>query len=139
MLNKLQNSTMVEVKIPIPPRPASRRTRRWDQKLIAPPRAGGRLVTNDFNLNRSLRAGLEVININDLANGAQDRTLPREMMRSRSCSGRRAPSGVGYLDDGTMVVVEGATTASAGHQHQRYAVRSRPSADDGFRKVEDGG
>jgi uncharacterized protein YacL len=69
---------------------------------------GGRVLTNDFNLNKvaSLR-GVDVININDLANALKPVVLPGERMTVRLLKPGESPGqGVGYLVDGTMVVVE---------------------------------
>ena len=68
----------------------------------------GRVLTNDFNLNKvaSVR-GVDVININDLANALKPVVLPGEKMTVRLLKSGEAPGqGVGYLEDGTMVVVE---------------------------------
>jgi len=111
MLNKLQNSRTVEVKVDDTPPPGIEDHSGVDQKLIAfSKNSDGRLVTNDFNLNKvaTLR-GVDVININDLANALKTVTLPGEGMRVKIIRlGEESHQGVGYLDDGTMVVVEGA-------------------------------
>jgi len=68
-----------------------------------------RIMTNDFNLNKiaTLR-GLEVINLNDLAKALRPVVLPGEPMDIEIVKpGESANQGVGYLEDGTMVVVEG--------------------------------
>ncbi|MCC6680289.1 MAG: TRAM domain-containing protein [Phycisphaeraceae bacterium] len=68
----------------------------------------GRLMTNDYNLNKiaSLR-GIEVVNLNDLCKALRPVVLPGEMMNVRIVKAGEGPTqGVGYLDDGTMVVVE---------------------------------
>jgi uncharacterized protein YacL len=68
----------------------------------------GRILTNDFNLNKvaELR-GVAVININDLANALKPVVLPGEKMSVRLIKpGEESGQGVGYLADGTMVVVE---------------------------------
>jgi uncharacterized protein YacL len=82
-----------------------------DQKLVAlAQQEGGRIVTNDFNLNKvaSLR-GVSVININAIADALKPVVLPGESMKVRVVKpGENAGQGVGYLEDGTMVVVEGA-------------------------------
>ena len=73
----------------------------------------GKIVTNDFNLNKvaSLR-GVKILNINDLANCLRPLVLPGEPMRIFvSKEGKEHGQGVGYLDDGTMVVVEGGRRA----------------------------
>ena len=67
------------------------------------------MLTNDFNLNKVAQLrGVDVININDLANALKPSVLPGEKMSVRiQKRGEDAGQGVGYLDDGTMVVVEG--------------------------------
>jgi len=80
-----------------------------DERLInLADELGWRVVTNDFNLNKiaSLR-GVDVININDLANALKPVALPGEKMTVRLIKpGEEPGQGVGYLSDGTMVVVE---------------------------------
>jgi uncharacterized protein YacL len=80
-----------------------------DQRLLAlATDLGGRVLTNDHNLNRvaELR-GVEVVNLNDLSNAIKPVVLPGEKMRVRLVkAGESVGQGVGYLDDGTMVVVE---------------------------------
>jgi uncharacterized protein YacL len=111
MLNKLQHSPVVEVRVDDTPPPGAEDVSEVDQKLVAfTKNCDGRLVTNDFNLNKvaSLR-GVDVININDLANALKTVTLPGETMSVKILRlGEDAHQGVGYLEDGTMVVVEGA-------------------------------
>lgn len=69
----------------------------------------GKLVTNDYNLNKVARLhGVGVINLNDLANALKPVFLPGERVEVRLVkAGEEMGQGVGYLDDGTMVVVEG--------------------------------
>lgn len=111
MLNKLQNSPIVEVTIDDTPPPGLGEHTEVDQKLVAfSKNCDGRLVTNDFNLNKvaSLR-GVDVVNINDLANALKTVTLPGEAMTVKVLRPGEDPNqGVGYLEDGTMVVIEGA-------------------------------
>lgn len=68
----------------------------------------GKLVTNDYNLNKVARLhGVGVINLNDLANALKPVFLPGEHLEVRIVKpGEEPGQGVGYLDDGTMVVVE---------------------------------
>ncbi len=83
--------------------------REVDLKLIElARRTGGKLVTNDFNLNKVARVrDVEVLNINDLANALKPVVLPGEPMRVFVLkAGKEAGQGVAYLDDGTMVVVD---------------------------------
>jgi uncharacterized protein YacL len=81
-----------------------------DAKLVALARArSGAILTNDFNLNRVAELqGLRVLNINSLANAVKPAVLPGEDLRVRVIQeGKEAGQGVGFLDDGTMIVVEG--------------------------------
>ncbi len=81
-----------------------------DQRLIKLARSlEGRIVTTDFNLNKAARLqGVDVININDMANALKPVVVPGEALSvSIIKEGEEANQGVGYLDDGTMVVVEG--------------------------------
>jgi uncharacterized protein YacL len=86
-------------------------TREVDQKLIELARQlQAPLVTNDFNLNKvaELR-GVRVLNVNLLANALKPVVLPGETVRLVILKeGKEANQGVGYLDDGTMVVVDNA-------------------------------
>ncbi|HEY1499166.1 MAG TPA: PIN domain-containing protein [Acidobacteriaceae bacterium] len=67
-----------------------------------------KIVTNDFNLNKVAQVrGVQVLNINDLANSLRPVVLPGEKMRVVIMKeGKEFDQGVGYLDDGTMVVVD---------------------------------
>lgn len=69
---------------------------------------GGKIVTNDFNLNKVARVqNLEVLNINALANAVKPAYLPGEEMRIQVVKeGKELNQGLAYLDDGTMIVVE---------------------------------
>lgn len=68
----------------------------------------GKVVTNDFNLNKVCELqGVEVLNINDLANAVKPIVLPgEELMVQVIKDGKEHGQGVAYLDDGTMIVVE---------------------------------
>ena len=82
-----------------------------DLKLIELARTMmGRIVTNDFNLNKVAQLrGVEVLNINELANGLKPVVLPGEAMNVFVIKeGKEYNQGVAYLDDGTMVVVDNA-------------------------------
>ncbi len=85
--------------------------REVDMKLIELAKAyHGQIVTNDFNLNKVAQLrGIQVLNINELANALRPVVLPGEIMRVFILKeGKEHTQGVAYLDDGTMVVVEGA-------------------------------
>ena len=76
--------------------------------VVAAERLDARIVTNDYNLNKIARLrGVEVVNINDLANALKPVFLPGESLEIKIVKPGEGPGqGVGYLDDGTMVVVE---------------------------------
>jgi uncharacterized protein YacL len=85
-----------------------------DLKLIELARQiTGKIVTNDFNLNKVAQLrGVQVLNINELANSLKPVVLPGEVMRVFILKeGKEQGQGVGYLDDGTMVVVDQAKKA----------------------------
>jgi uncharacterized protein YacL len=69
-----------------------------------------KIVTNDFNLNKVAAVhGIEILNVNQLANALKPVVLPGEAMRVFILrEGKEYNQGVAYLDDGTMVVVDGA-------------------------------
>jgi uncharacterized protein YacL len=82
---------------------------RVDERLVLFAKSvSGRVVTNDFNLNKIAQLqGVEVINLNEVANALKTVALPGEYMTIRIVKpGDQPGQGVGYLDDGTMVVVE---------------------------------
>ena len=85
--------------------------REVDMKLIELAKLyDSKIVTNDFNLNKVAQLrGVEVLNINDLANALKPVVLPGELMRVFILKeGKEYNQGVAYLDDGTMVVVDNA-------------------------------
>src|SRR6516162_3605306 len=108
VLQRLQKMTALEIRIveeDIPTLPGV------DQKLVElARRTGSKIVTNDFNLNEVARLqGLSVLNVNELANAMKPAVLPGEAMRVLILrEGKESNQGVAYLDDGTMVVVDGA-------------------------------
>jgi uncharacterized protein YacL len=69
----------------------------------------GKVITNDFNLNKVAEfQGVPVLNINELANAIKPVLLPGEEMKVIVIKdGKEATQGIAYLDDGTMIVVEG--------------------------------
>jgi len=81
-----------------------------DSKLLkVAEEMNGVIVTNDFNLNKVADfQGVEVFNINELANAIKPVVLPGEEMTVTVIKdGKEDEQGVGYLNDGTMIVVEG--------------------------------
>ena len=80
-----------------------------DDKLIALAKElGGSILTNDYNLNRVAELqSVIVLNVNELANAVKTVLLPGEVFTVHVLQeGKEHNQGVGYLDDGTMVVVE---------------------------------
>jgi uncharacterized protein YacL len=109
ILNRLQKSPGIEVRIHDAEIPELAGIREVDQRLvILAKHLGGKVVTNDYNLNKIARLqGVEVINLNDLANAMKPIVLPGEYLTVKLIKrGEEQGQGVGYLDDGTMVVVE---------------------------------
>jgi uncharacterized protein YacL len=107
VLNRLQNSGKGQVVIyeSGPREPVTG----VDQKLLALAKElEARILSNDFNLCKVAQLqAVEVININDLANALKPVALPGEKLRVKILRpGEEGSQGVGYLDDGTMVVVE---------------------------------
>jgi len=81
-----------------------------DAKLVAlAKQRGAAILTNDFNLNRVAELqGIRVLNVNQLANAVKPAFLPGEELRIRVIQeGKEPGQGVAFLDDGTMIVVEG--------------------------------
>ena len=81
-----------------------------DEKLVVlAKQLHGQILTNDYNLNRVAELqGVRVLNINELANAVKAVFLPGESLEVNVIQeGKEIGQGVGYLDDGTMVVVEG--------------------------------
>jgi uncharacterized protein YacL len=111
ILQKIQKMAHVQVQIVETDFPEVREV---DLKLIElARRMNGKIVTNDFNLNKVAQLrGVPVLNINELANSLKPVVLPGEVMRVFIIKeGKEAGQGVGYLDDGTMVVVDQAKKA----------------------------
>jgi uncharacterized protein YacL len=108
VLQRLQKMAAIHVQIGEEDYPHIRDV---DLKLIELAKScEGKIVTNDFNLNKVAQLqGVPVLNINDLANSLKPIVLPGEIMRVFILKeGKEYNQGVGYLDDGTMVVVDNA-------------------------------
>jgi uncharacterized protein YacL len=106
VLNALQRQDRVEVRIEEADFPELAAV---DSKLVALAKAlNAPILTNDFNLNKIAELqGVKVLNINELANALKPVVLPGEALTvSLIKEGKEPGQGVGYLDDGTMVVVE---------------------------------
>jgi uncharacterized protein YacL len=108
ILQRLQKTANLTIQIVEDDFPAVREV---DLKLIELAKVyEGKIITNDFNLNKVAQLqGVEVLNINELANSLKPIVLPGETMRVFILKeGKEYNQGVAYLDDGTMVVVDNA-------------------------------
>jgi len=109
MLNRLQSNDKIEIHISEARVRSVEEAHGVDEKLLALAlHLDGRVVTNDYNLNKVAQLrGVEVININDLANALKPVFLPGEALTVKIIkAGEEMGQGVGYLDDGTMIVAE---------------------------------
>lgn len=107
ILNKIQKELAIEVQIWEGDFPEIAEV---DSKLLKlAQKLGGKVVTNDYNLNKVAEfQGVPVLNINELANAIKPVVIPGEEMRIPIIKdGKESGQGIGYLDDGTMIVVEG--------------------------------
>jgi uncharacterized protein YacL len=110
MLNKLQLNDKIDIQVLDVQPERSAADAGVDEMLVDLARQlDGKVVTNDYNLNKVAQLrGVVVININDLANALKPVVLPGETMSIKVIKpGEEAGQGIGYLEDGTMVVVEG--------------------------------
>jgi rRNA maturation endonuclease Nob1 len=106
VLQRVQKMTNVQVQIVETDFPEVKEV---DLKLIElAKRLSGKIVTNDFNLNKVAQLrGVAVLNINELANALKPVVLPGEVLRVFVLKeGKEPGQGIAYLDDGTMVVVD---------------------------------
>ena len=106
ILSKMKNSGSVRIDIIDQDFP---KLKGVDAKLIAlANKKKGRLITNDFNLNKVAEVqGIKVLNVNELANALKPAVLPGEAITVRIIKeGKESGQGVAYLDDGTMVIVD---------------------------------
>ncbi len=109
MLKRMQNNNKIELQMHEANLPELREVQKVDERLVVLAKVlGARVVTNDYNLNKIAQLqGVEVINLNELANALKSVALPGETMLVKLVKpGDQIGQGVGYLEDGTMVVVE---------------------------------
>ena len=107
ILNKIQKELSIETQIYEEDFPEIAEV---DAKLLKLAQVlSGKVVTNDFNLNKVAEfQGVPVLNINELANAIKPVLLPGEEMKVMVMKdGKESSQGIAYLDDGTMIVVEG--------------------------------
>lgn len=106
ILKRLQENPRVKVRVSEQDFP---KIKEVDQKLIAlGKRAKAKVITTDYNLSQVAKLqGIEVLNVNELSSALRPVALPGEEMNVFILrQGKEASQGVGYLDDGTMIVVE---------------------------------
>ena len=109
VLKRMQGNTKVEVQMHEGNLAQLRDVQKVDERLVVLAKVlNARVVTNDFNLNKIAQLqGVEVINLNELANSLKLVALPGENLTVKVVKpGDQIGQGVGYLDDGTMVVIE---------------------------------
>lgn len=109
ILNRLRSNTKVDLQIFDRELPEFA-SQPVDQKLVLLAKhLEGKVVTNDYNLNKVAKLhSVGVVNLNDIANSLKPVFLPGEMVEVRIMKpGEESSQGVGYLEDGTMVVIEG--------------------------------
>lgn len=107
VLAKLQNSPVADIRVQ--EATVDAHDKEVDHRLIeVAKQVGGRIVTNDFNLAKVAGVqGVDCINLNDVANALKPRYLPGDHIHVKIMKeGESQGQGVGYLDDGTMVVCE---------------------------------
>ena len=95
ILNKIQKELSIEVQV-------------WEGDFPKIAEVDSKLLTNDYNLNKVAEVqGVPVLNINELSNAIKPVVIPGEEMKVEIVKdGKEASQGVGYLDDGTMIVIE---------------------------------
>jgi uncharacterized protein YacL len=111
ILNKMQTSSIIDIEIDDTVIPEVEEVKNVDQKLVMfTKNCNGRLATTDYNLTKVAQVReVDVMNINDLANSLKTIALPGETMEVKIIKpGEEAEQGIGYLPDGTMIVVEDA-------------------------------
>jgi uncharacterized protein YacL len=109
ILKRMQTNPKVELQVNEANLTELREIQKVDERLVIFAKAlGARVVTNDYNLNKIAGLqGVDVINLNEIANALKSAALPGEVLTVRLVkAGDQIGQGVGYLDDGTMVVVE---------------------------------
>ncbi|MDD3250421.1 MAG: PIN domain nuclease [Smithella sp.] len=108
VLNRMQKSTSINIEIVEQDFP---KIKGVDGKLVAlAQKLNAKLLTNDYNLNKVAELqGVRVLNVNELANAMKPVVLPGEPMTVKIIrEGKEPGQGVGYLDDGTMIIVDSA-------------------------------
>ena len=115
ILNRMQKSTGITIEVSEQDFP---KIKAVDAKLVAlAKKLYGKIVTNDFNLNKVAELqGVKILNVNQLANAMKPVVLPGEMMTVKIIKDGKEPGqGVAYLDDGTMIIVDNAQKYQGGN------------------------
>ncbi|HUU39679.1 MAG TPA: PIN domain-containing protein, partial [Desulfatiglandales bacterium] len=105
VLNRMQKCVNINIEVVDQDFP---KIKEVDSKLVAlAKKMNGKLITNDFNLNKIAELqGIKILNVNELANALKPVVLPGEVVSVKIIKeGKEPGQGVAYLDDGTMVVV----------------------------------
>ena len=108
ILNRMQRSNGINIEVVDQDFP---KLKGVDAKLVAmAKKMNGKIVTNDFNLNKVAELqGIKILNVNELANALKPVVLPGEIMKVKIIKDGKEPGqGVAYLDDGTMIIVDNA-------------------------------
>ncbi len=108
VLNRMQKSSSINIELVEQDFP---KIKGVDGKLVAlAQKLNAKLLTNDYNLNKVAELqGVRVLNVNELANAMKPVVLPGEQMLVKIIrEGKEQGQGVGYLDDGTMIIVDSA-------------------------------
>lgn len=109
VLKRLRGNQRLEINLHDGVIPGVPESGKVDERLVLFTKAiGGRVVTNDFNLNKIAQLeGVDVVNLNEVTNSLKSVALPGEILQIKVVKqGDQPGQGIGYLDDGTMVVVE---------------------------------
>jgi uncharacterized protein YacL len=109
ILSRMQRDPAIDIEIDDVTTPEIEQMQGVDQKLVVfTKHCDGRLATTDYNLTKVAQVrNVDIMNMNDLANSLKTIAMPGEMMEVRVVKpGEDADQGIGYLDDGTMIVIE---------------------------------
>ena len=109
ILDEMKKDKDINLAVAAGPWPAQDQDKDVDKQLVQmAKKLKAKIATVDFNLNKAASvSGLKILNVNELANSVKTVVLPGEKMKLRVVQkGKEVGQGVGYLEDGTMVVVE---------------------------------
>ena len=109
ILDEMKKDKEINLTVAAGPWPAQDKDKDVDKQLVQmAKKLKAKIATVDFNLNKAASvSGLKILNVNELANSVKTVVLPGEKMKLKVVQeGKEAGQGVGYLEDGTMIVVE---------------------------------